>query len=521
MKLRYYQKELAYIGCKRVIEDRSIKIVLGAPTGSGKTPTLATIIWYLHVKTGLRILVLSHVKEILEQNIGTVKTMVTEEVGVYSAGLEQKVIKDITVAGVQSAYNQTQLFVDFDIVIIDECHTVGPDESGMYRKLLGAIMAPVIGLTATPYRLDCGYIYGDHDGAFFDEMACDYTSPEKYLEIQDAGYLTPITYRWSEHEMDTSDIETNSKGEFIESQLADKFDRELVTTQIVHEMMEHGKDRKKWIVFAIDVQHCEHIAEILNLNGITAVAAHSKMDDSNVIPDFKEGKFRALVNVYKYTTGVDVPDIDYMADCAPTRSAQRHVQKTGRLTRLFEGKKDGLVSDFAGNVIRNGPIHDPIIKKPTKKQEESAPPCMKKCKVCGTMSMSACRTCSNCGHEFQFKHGLSNKALQAMINAKPVWLEVDGTDYNFIQPEQSYIPPYLEVTHWCNDLPIKRTLNFAHVGDDLQEAREFINKRIPKSLNKEGMAIQDIIQLLKPTEKIKVECINNTNIVIEDKLFDN
>ena len=101
------------------------------------------------------ILVLSHVKEILEQNFNTLAGL--DDIGLYSAGLEVKHIGRVTVAGIQSIWRKPEIFSEVDVVLIDECHMVA--DVGMYRSFLDDLNVPYLGLTATPMRLKQGYIY--------------------------------------------------------------------------------------------------------------------------------------------------------------------------------------------------------------------------------------------------------------------------------------------------------------------------------------------------------------------------
>ena len=107
-----------------------------APTGSGKSVIIACLCQIvLDQWKGQKILCVSHVKEILDQNYRAIcKQNPTREIGLYSAGLKSKTIKDITVAGIQSIYNKPELFDQFNIIIVDECHTISRKKDGMYPK---------------------------------------------------------------------------------------------------------------------------------------------------------------------------------------------------------------------------------------------------------------------------------------------------------------------------------------------------------------------------------------------------
>ena len=101
MELRYYQKEAV----QAMLEAQSNQVVV-MPTGSGKTIVIAEFL----KQYGGKVLVLSHVKEILAQNYESLVRHGINDIGLWSAGLGIKIIKHVTVAGIQSVYNKPELF---------------------------------------------------------------------------------------------------------------------------------------------------------------------------------------------------------------------------------------------------------------------------------------------------------------------------------------------------------------------------------------------------------------------------
>jgi DNA repair protein RadD len=120
--------------------------------GAGKSLVIAELANRLNVD----ILVLSPSREITVQNSDKMRTYVPdEEIGIYSASLNSKVIKKYTFATIGSTYKKPKDFEHFKIVIIDECDLLNPRKTGsMFMSFLKKIGTPkVIGFTATPYRL--------------------------------------------------------------------------------------------------------------------------------------------------------------------------------------------------------------------------------------------------------------------------------------------------------------------------------------------------------------------------------
>jgi len=135
------------------------------PTAGGKTPVMASI---CQDAVGLwkgRVLILAHVKELLEQAADKLNAICPEvHFGVYSAGLKRRdTTHPVIVAGIQSVYKRACDLDAFDLVVIDEAHMIPPDGDGMYRQFLAdaRMVNPnlrIVGFTATPFRLKTGSI---------------------------------------------------------------------------------------------------------------------------------------------------------------------------------------------------------------------------------------------------------------------------------------------------------------------------------------------------------------------------
>lgn len=478
MELRYYQKEAVEAAIKFIECDEHISSVIAIPTGAGKSLVIAAIIKeYMSKKN---ILVLSHVKEILEQNKATIEGFIPDcDVCVYSSMLGKKDIGPVTIAGIQSAYRQHNSFKIFDIIIIDECHLVSDDDNSMYRKLIGKIPDhKLIGMTATPFRLGRGLIYGE--GRQFDTICYNCIHVESFAKLIKEGYLCNLTTKRTKAEMDVSDIKLIG-GDFSEKDLSDRFNRDAITSEIVKEIMAAGKDRKSWLVFAIDMKHAESIAELLIRSKIPTCVIHSKMSDigfnrDKVIKGIKSGKYRCAVSVNILTTGFDHPAIDLIAMVRPTQSVTLHVQSLGRGSRIAPGKKNCLVLDFAGNVERLGPINNvTIVEK--KKGSASGDPIVKECPNCQSLVHVSVRLCPDCGYKFKFQHGLvsNGKAFVVIDEGGTAWLSVKGAKYSINDRPGS--PRSIKVTYDCGDKDISEWVCIEHKGFAKCKADNWVDYR--------------------------------------------
>ena len=97
------------------------------PTGTGKSLVLAQIAKDSVEKWNGRVLLLAHVKELLEQNADKIRKLCPElKIGIYSAGLRSRdTTEQVIVAGIQSVYNKACELDAFDLVIVDECFPAG------------------------------------------------------------------------------------------------------------------------------------------------------------------------------------------------------------------------------------------------------------------------------------------------------------------------------------------------------------------------------------------------------------
>ena len=374
------------------------------PTGGGKTPVIATVCRDAVARWNGRVLILAHVKELLEQaaeKIGLVAPELRSKTGIYSAGLKSRDTKHpIIIAGIQSVYRRACELDAFDLVIIDEAHMIPPDGDGMYRTFLddARTVNPnlrVIGLTATPFRMKSG-------------MIC---APENILnhvcyeigvrELIAGGFLCPLTSKGSRKVIDTSGLHIRA-GEFVADEAEQLMDTEELVESACQEIVDETGGRRSVLVFATGVKHAEHLAEVLRQKSgedIGMVFGKTPGHERDaMLSTFKAGRLKYLVNVNVLTTGFDAPNIDCIALVRPTLSPGLYYQMVGRGFRLCEGKLDCKVLDFGGNVIRHGPVDAIRIQSPSRRGNGDAP--AKQCPECRALVATGYAICPDCGHEF-------------------------------------------------------------------------------------------------------------------------
>ena len=426
MEARWYQDEGSQKLFERV-QVEGVNPIIALPTGAGKTHVIALLIEkYRADYPDRKIVVLSHVKEILTQNHASLAKYLGVGIALNSAMLNRREIGRITVAGIQSVYKNPEAFGDVGLAIIDEAHLVTDTNTGMYRSFLTALHCPVVGLTATPFR-PRGYLH-TVDNALFTEIAYDLTSSESYQRLIKEGYLSKLYCKSTKLKMDTSDIPTTA-GDFNNKALDLKFNTNQVTENALKEVLDICGPYKKILLFAISIEHATAIQEWLNEHGINTGIVHSKTGEDEqrdrVLADFRSGFYRAIVNVNVLTTGLDIIDIDLVVLLRPTQSPVVYVQSVGRGMRVAPDKDHCLVLDFANNVATHGPIDAVKIKE--KGEKRKGEPITKVCDKCGVIVHPTCKVCPACLTPFIFKVKINNTASNLDIIGVPKerWIDVN------------------------------------------------------------------------------------------------
>ncbi|MCD4824304.1 MAG: DEAD/DEAH box helicase [Phycisphaerae bacterium] len=401
LTLRDYQAEAVQSVYNHLrFRDDNPCIVL--PTGSGKTPVMATICRDAVQKWQGRVLILAHVKELLEQTAQMLQRVAPDlNVGVYSAGLNARdTHQPIIVAGIQSIYRRAHKFDPFDLVLVDESHLIPFSGEGMYRTFLedARKLNPhirVIGLTATPYRLKGGVICRpDH----FLNSICHEVGVRKLI---DDGYLCPLRSKAGKAKANLDNLHIRG-GEFIASEVEAAMDNYQLVEEACQEIVEQTPDRHSVLLFTAGVAHGQHVSRtiqrIADQECGFVYGETPPLQRELTIQRFKNGNLKYLANVNVLTTGFDAPNVDTVALLRPTNSVGLYYQMVGRGFRLHPDKQDCLVLDYGSNILRHGPIDALEIKDTIGPTGQAAP--QKECPECQEIVHAACKVCPDCGYVF-------------------------------------------------------------------------------------------------------------------------
>jgi DNA repair protein RadD len=545
-KLRDYQQTAVDHVVKYFKKKRSPAVVV-LPTGAGKSLVIAEL---ARIAKG-RVLVLAHVKELVEQNYEKYVSYGLTA-GIFSASLGKKDRSQKAIFGsVQSiARASDEFFEDFSLLIIDECHRVADDNDTQYQEVIRKLQARnpglcILGLTATPYRLGLGWIYefsqtGEiktDQPRFFKqcvyELPLSYMIKNRYLTVPVKVDIPVTSYDFSELSEKGRMYTVAEVEEILKSQ-------KRLTPLIIKNIIDITErfHRQGVMIFSSSVRHAEEIMSYLPEGQARLVLGDTEMADRDqTVQDFKEKKFKYLVNVSVLTTGFDAPHVDVIAILRPTESNSLYQQIVGRGLRLSDDKKDCYILDYTG---MGHDIYAPEIsdKRPAKDTVQVYVPCPKcdfenifwgyadddgeviehfgrKCR--GTSQDAATMEITPCGFRFRFKlcHscGTENditakvcekcdatlidadaKLKQAKLSKNSHVLTPDRITFDERKDKNSN--PYLEIRYYDYDA---QYLSEAHFFSNPSSIKKFNINFLRSHLKRPELALeiktpQDVIQ---------------------------
>ena len=320
-----------------------------AATGTGKTVIAAFD--YKNFKAQnhrANFLFIAHREEILKQSIKT-----------FRAVLQDENFGDLWYGGVEpSSYNylfaskdllnnrldEIKLADDFyDYIIFDEVHHIAADS---YRKILERFKPKILlGLTATPERMDGEDITKDFDGRISAEIRLD--------DALNNNLLAPFHYYGITDSVDLREVKWNA-GKYVASELSKVYTyNDQRTGLILHKIEEYLPDYKnvRALCFCVDVEHAKNMQAKFQLAGVNSgyLVSDNGAERVKWSRYLKEKKINFLFVVDMFNEGVDIPEVDTILFLRPTESLTVFLQQFGRGLRKAEGKQFVTILDFVGH----------------------------------------------------------------------------------------------------------------------------------------------------------------------------
>ena len=487
MELRPYQNRIVDELWAWFARHPSGDPIVEAAVGAGKSLLIAAVVQRADAEhPGTRAVVVMHQRELLDQNAQKLRAIWPRaDVGIYSAAKGKKQLgRQLTYATIGSIYKHAHKLGRIDLVLCDECHLINPRDAGMWRNFISDLRRSsphcrVIGWTGTPFRGNGVWLTAG-DEALFTSIA----TRVPMRELLDLGFLSPLRPAATFARIDTSGVRT-SGDDYVISELAKATDQEHLVRATCAEIVRLGAERQRWLVFAVTIEHAEHVRDELRRLGVAAemVSAETPKAVREVLIDrFRSGKIRCLVNVAVLTTGFDAPQIDFIALLRATKSPVLYVQIAGRGMRIAPGKTDCLWADFSDTTERLGPVDAITGRMPTTRKSLDGAP-VKLCEVCGSQNPTAALVCVDCGAPFpppeRIKHTASASGaavLSDQLTARVETMPVAQVRYRL--HEKAGSPPSVRVEYAGDLLTIAREwVCFSHDGYARRKAESWWRQR--------------------------------------------
>lgn len=349
--LRPYQENVIAQVRQEIAAGRR-RILLVAPTGSGKTVIAAAIIESAAAK-GNSVLFLDHRKEITEQTSRKLYAVNIDH-GIIQAGFPARPGEAVQVASIQTLHARAIRSCSIDlpnaaVVVLDEAHHA---RASTYREILDAYpKAIILGLTATPCRGD-----GRGLGSLFEALV----ECPQVAELTAAGYLVPARiYAPSRPDLDGVRI---ARGDYVERELGERVN----TAELVGDIVEHWlklAERRRTVLFAAGVAHSVHLRNQFRAAGVVAEhidGSTPREERELILSRLAAGQVELVANACVLTEGWDAPSVSCLVIARPTKSLGLYRQIVGRVLRPHPDKEDCLILDHAGAVFEHGFPDDPI-----------------------------------------------------------------------------------------------------------------------------------------------------------------
>lgn len=344
-----YQQEIL----ERLLVEREVRghwrNLVVAATGTGKTVMAASDYKAFTTKhERARLLFVAHREEILRQSLQTFRQVLSDyNFGEKWYGGEEPANYEYVFASKDTLNNRLDslpLPSDYyDYIVIDEVHHVA---ASSYRRIINHFTPKVLlGLTATPERMDGEDITQDFDGTISAEIRLD--------DALNKGLLAPFYYYGITDSVDYSEVAWD-KGHYVASELSRIYsyndDRTAVILQSLQKYLTSIRDVRA-LCFCVDQQHAKYMASKFTLCGLKAdvLTSENAQMRAPLYRRLKNKEINYLFVVDMFNEGVDIPEVDTILFLRPTESLTVFIQQFGRGLRKAEGKTHVNILDFVGN----------------------------------------------------------------------------------------------------------------------------------------------------------------------------
>ena len=407
-QLRDYQER----ALETVIAKLDQRPILVSPTGSGKTTMATEIVERL----GRPTLWLAHRKELIDQAAERLAAHGLRA-GIVMAGFRSDPDARVQVASVQTLVRRNR--PPAGLVVVDECHHAAAET---YQKILSDYTdAALVGLTATPFRLDgrgLGDLFGELVVAAWPDELCA------------AGVLHKPRV-WASKAPDLRGVRVVA-GDYNLGALAERTNTAELNADIVETWQKRAAGRRT-VAFAVDIAHSEGITEAFRQAGVPAEhldGATPRAERDAILARLASGETLVVSNCMVLTEGWDLPGLECAIIARPTASLNLRLQMIGRVMRACHGKEGALVLDHAGNHHVHGLVTRRLDYTLSDEQVGFSEPLgLRRCGHCGLLFETGEPCCPECGWAPQAGDG--GRRRRPPIHGTGELAEFDDTAFEY------------------------------------------------------------------------------------------
>lgn len=382
----YPHQRTAVDRVREIVRAGKRRVLLVAPVGAGKTVMASDIIRGAMAK-GSRCMFLAHRKELIDQPSKLLDSLGLDHGVIKGSHWRNRPHLPLQIASVQTLVKRDK--PPADIVIIDETHRA---RAAQYTDILEHYKdAVVIGLTATPWRLDRRGL-----GEVFDELVL----VAKPAELVERGYLIDPAIK-----VPSIPDMAGSKavgGDWTAKDAHAAMRRSVLVGDVVAHWRRYA-DGFPTVGFACTVEHSQEMTAAFNEAGIPAAHIDGTFSEGardDVLGRLERGEIKVVFNVDLLCEGWDLPMLRACILARPTKSLTAYVQRVGRIMRTAPGKADAIVLDHAGCTLRFGAVTEDreyTLDGDTPKRAGSS---LKVCPECMEPVYTILSTCPHCQYEW-------------------------------------------------------------------------------------------------------------------------
>ena len=388
MNLRWYQNE-GVENIRAAYRAGHRRVLFRSPPRSGKTPLFGAIVQGAAAR-GNSTYILVHRDYLLEQTsdkldqFGVPHGLVSPD---YSPSHES-----VQIASVQTLIRRLDKMTRPKFLVIDEAHHAA---SATYARIIEWAACPVLGVTATPARLD-----GRGLDEWFDTLV---DGPPTERLIREGWIAKPRVFK-PDVIPDTSGVGIHH-GDYDVKALARIMERPTVVGDVIEQYRKHAHC-KPTVAFCADIDNSELYAAKFRAAGYSAVCISAKTPTvarRRVLDDFRAGRINVVTNCDLISEGFDFPGVMAVIQLRRTFSLTLYIQQT---YRCLNAGSDGIILDHVGNFFIHGCPDEERAwslagrkKREGSRREQVVVPASRQCPKCMSWHRPE-PTCPFCGHTY-------------------------------------------------------------------------------------------------------------------------